>query len=1732
MKKKILSVVLVVAILFSAGLAFTWFSGGFGGGGKVLAGEYRGGFLLEPDESDSMGVLSGSTFTLKSQMDYELSEVIKIFSIDGQQAPVITLKAKNTFTITPKAPFDKNKLYTFRITRPADTDITWTFQTSAMFAVIGTLPSDKTTNVPVDTGIELYFSHSEYQNPDEYFEIVPQVKGKFERHKNAYAFIPNKPLATGTLYTVTLRKGVMTTDGKTKIENDFVFSFETALEAKDQQTKYDKGYIFFNKVLNEYNTTEKPYLPVNYYFNSKSDGVNQATDYTVKAAVYGYKNIDDFLGAIDKKSDTPVWANFSYMYKSFADTSGLSKVLTFENELKPNSASNEDRFIKMPSNLPAGYYLVDCTWGDTRFQTFIQITDIGFYMTADKDSMLVWVNDLKTKKPLADAKIKLFNGTATVWNTNAQGVSLFDYKDSENYKKPNDSGERYFKIEAADGRTAILRRYLNDYSYGYKYAYFDMFMPDFYYNNSNDYWRYIQLDRPLYKSNDTVSFWGFIKNRYSNEQIKTVTAQITKGGYYPSYGRGNWSIFPAFTNEPVAKTTLNLSDGAFDGQLDLPFLEKGNYTLQIKVGDEIVASSSITVDNYTKPAYKIEIEKSKKAVFWYEPVEFNVKTAFFEGTKVPGLDVNYSFNLGYSNKIASETVKTDDSGQFKVSLMPGVLANAQGEIQANFSTHSTLPESGEITANETVRVFLNDINVKIDSKIIGIEQGQLRQGQLDFKVNDIVLDRINNGTIKDYDDYLGSAVTGKSITGLIIKNRWVKYENGTYYDFINKKVMQRYDYRQVKETVAGINAVTDAKGEYKFVFNAPAISDGYYSYEAMCVDKKGRVMNFSGYIGEQWFYYNNSYIDNNRFYMDGVKENYKDGSDVALDLKKGLESVPASSVLYIRSQNGIVDYTASDKNTYGFKITDVCKPNIYVKAVYFNGTTFVETGDVNIIYDYSEKEIMINASTDKDSYKPGDEVVIKLSAQDKSGERVKAIVNAGIVDEALFSLMDMTVSTLESLYEFVPSGITASYASHINSGMDFGGSVEQKYDGIRSSMTTSNYELSEKSDNASGAPAADKAAVVREKFADTALFKTVILNDNGEGEIRFKLPDNITSWRVTLTGISTDLGAGSKTQTLKVTLPFFINYSFNSTYLVGDKASVGVTCYGNNLKSGDLITYKVSSSSNPTDIKTSTGKAFERINIPLNALTLADSYILIEAQSSKGDKDAIKHYIDVKTSYHEIDASINYTLAAGLKIEGGKDGNTRLIFTDKGRGMYFNTLQSYLWLAGNRIEQQVSKNIAEEMMKTYFGTENIYIANEPFKASDYQTSDGGIAILPYGPSDLELSAKIAPFVKGMVDESKLVKYFQTVYEDEKIGGLKAAALYGLAGLRQPVLLEIGKAAKVNNASVKDLLYLCLAYCEIGEQPQALKLYNERIKSLIKQSGSLKWIDSGIDKDDVLATTALGLMLSVYIDSPTSESFYEYCKVNSTKDILIDIEMLSFIKNKIVKANPTTGKFTYTYMGETKEVTLEPGKIEYKDIPSKNIGDFKIVSVTGDMALLSIFKKTPTGSESTDPNLKISRKYYNSNGSQNISSLNGAQSGTTTSGTQNSALSGITQVNTFAIDDVVKVELTVEFATKAVDGSYEISDYVPSGLKPIENTWLYGVERSFSDNWYGNINGQKISFNLYNFNNSVYSQDGSKTITYYARVVSPGTYIAESPIIQGYGNSAGMNFGERAVVVIR
>jgi hypothetical protein len=90
-------------------------------------------------------------------------------------------------------------------------------------------------------------------------------------------------------------------------------------------------------------------------------------------------------------------------------------------------------------------------------------------------------------------------------------------------------------------------------------------------------------------------------------------------------------------------------------------------------------------------------------------------------------------------------------------LLSAIGSDVQGECSANLYARATLPESGQIQTSGYLRVFVNDINIQ--------PKGEIKDGKstISAQVNKVVLDRLNNGTAKDYQDYLGDVVSGQKI---------------------------------------------------------------------------------------------------------------------------------------------------------------------------------------------------------------------------------------------------------------------------------------------------------------------------------------------------------------------------------------------------------------------------------------------------------------------------------------------------------------------------------------------------------------------------------------------------------------------------------------------------------------------------------------------------------------------------------------------------------------------------------------------------------------------------------------------------------------------------------------------------------------------------------------------------------------------------------------------------------
>lgn len=146
------------------------------------------------------------------------------------------------------------------------------------------------------------------------------------------------------------------------------------------------------------------------------------------------------------------------------------------------------------------------------------------------------------------------------------------------------------------------------------------------------------------------------------------------------------------------------------------------------------------------------------------------------------------------------------------------------------------------------------------------------------------------------------------------------------------------------------------------------------------------------------------------------------------------------------------------------------------------------------------------------------------------------------MDEAVFALGSQTVDLAGQLY----------------------GSIYHPY--VRQAVSYRAYDESGKAiPNTAGAEgAADTGgggagAYLRREFLDTAAFQTAQLGADGKAVLSVKLPDNVTSWRVTALAVTPDLKAGSVASRAVATQPFYLNAVVTDSYLAGDDLSMSVT---------------------------------------------------------------------------------------------------------------------------------------------------------------------------------------------------------------------------------------------------------------------------------------------------------------------------------------------------------------------------------------------------------------------------------------------------------------------------------------------------------------------------------------------------------------------------------------------
>ncbi|MDD5437540.1 MAG: alpha-2-macroglobulin family protein [Patescibacteria group bacterium] len=1464
----------------------------------------------------------------KVQVDTDtLNQSLKVIKVSDDQETEVPYSLQkigtDQFNVKPQKPLDSGSVYRVVIATAVNgdkgelvqRDFSWAVQTKDVFRVIRAVPGQAATGVPVDTAIEVMLSQVGWSDPAPYFEISPSVKGKFETHGRTLVFLPEKPLALSTLYTVTFKKGWGLNGGPALVD-DYAFQFQTAREERQQMHS-----LYLSSYLVESVPGTEPVIPL------------QPDDVSAPVEITGYQvSFDDAKAAIQEVEKNPVWVDrLDIQNKAI---SNIAKSQSFNLSAKAEDTSYWMKAVRLPGNLPAGFYAVKLQQSNTQpAWALLQVTKLAAYMTADRDRIMVWTVNAETHKPLS-AAVSLDGQTS---RTDGQGLAYLNAP--ETWKKNTDNSlnrpAAILEFGVDDLKLLSVLRIQWGYSY---YAVSNNQQASF------NTWSYLFADRPLYRSQDVINVFGLLQDRGSGQGTGKVTVQLQ------NY---NFIDFSTYENKVFAQSEFNSDEAGFwNGQLQWKgALSPGYYNLVLLRDGQQVASRSIEVRDTVKPAYYIQVLPDKKSVFAGEQAKGQVMVKFFDGTPVTKAKISLNASGGFMDRNQPLEVVTDDMGYASFSFKTGVpgcnlqerYVTCGARESLSVEARPSVGEEGEIYGYASYNVWRSKVYLSSES-----EKEDNGNGVIQYRVRSVDLSKENG---REQDSVLGDGVPGILVKAKVIEQQWEKTQTGNVYDPIEKKVVPQYRY-DMKDVEAGnYESRTDNGG--RVVINFPMKDNVSYRVLAW-VDQDGTQQAYTSYISRGW--YNRSGGDVPTLEATSQtdqKNSFKLGEKISLSFVQNGERLSSEnrSFLFVHAVRGLGQVSYSSDPTHEFEFTQNDIPNMTVYGVVFSQNGFVESS-YSVRYDSSDKDLKITLEPDKTTYAPGGQVTFKAKVANKDGNPVSdARVAITVSDEALLSIaqLDSEELPLDNIFGSLPDGIIASDMTHsLRMESGYGGGGAEMGGGLR-------------------------ANEVRRNFKDQASFMTLKTGSDGSATGSFTLPDNITSWRFTAVAVTQDLKAGTARLSVPASKPLFVEAVIPQNILVSDKAVLKLRAFGTALpKSGD-ITYTVDIPTlgiNNQQVKGAVNKA---VYLGLEHPVAGEHKAIISISIDGNTQDAIERTIKIVTSRATHDERVSVELAPGTELpDPGQSPQVQLTFESKSRSAERGKLEALANPWSARLESAVAGRVARELLTDFYQSTSTPASE--IQTTRYQRPTGGLAVLPYSSEDVALSSKVASANPDGVDRALLANYFWTVTDDQKVSREESIqALAGLAALGQPVVERLRSVVGTADLSWRETLALARGLDSIGDREAARSLLDSLLAKADEHDGIIQIIVNQKSTSENMEATSEAAALAAAMSHPAASKLDAFVDSNWDKDVLTDLDRAMYLQKIVPTLVPADVQIVYAVGQETKTVDLKDQPVYTVSLTGDEVRAFRAVSVNGPAAV-SFVKRAEGETMKSSDLLSVNRIY--------------------------------------------------------------------------------------------------------------------------------------------------------------
>ena len=271
---------------------------------------------------------------------------------------------------------------------------------------------------------------------------------------------------------------------------------------------------------------------------------------------------------------------------------------------------------------------------------------------------------------------------------------------------------------------------------------------------------------------------------------------------------------------------------------------------------------------------------------------------------------------------------------------------------------------------------------------------------------------------------------------------------------------------------------------------------------------------------------------------------------------------------------------------------------------------------------------------DQERYEPSQTARYAITTRDWRDRGVAAEVGLGVVDEALYEIMeDYTPSPFAVFWGEMRSRVTSDFShAHLypGGGAQMGGEMapvaappmEREMAAVPSDERLE---------------ATDDGIAIRRRFEDTAVWETsVVTGPDGRASVEFEMPDNLTTWRAVARAIDRETRAGEGRETRTVTMPLLVRLVLPRFYVEGDEGTAAAIVHN---YTGEGKTVNVALTAEGAQI---IGEPRQQVSIPaegivrltwgVNATGPDQARIVVSADGGAGAQDAMETLLPVVPS--------------------------------------------------------------------------------------------------------------------------------------------------------------------------------------------------------------------------------------------------------------------------------------------------------------------------------------------------------------------------------------------------------------------------------------------------------------------------------------------------------------------